>query len=40
MDLNRLFVLTPIASGSPIGIAINFIDLPGIQPFKFASDFN
>ncbi len=40
MDLNRLFVLTPIASGSPIGIAINFIDLPDIQPFKFASDFN
>ena len=40
IDLNRLFVLTPIASGSPNGIAINFIDTPGIQPFNLASDFN
>ena len=36
-DLERLYVLTPIANGSPRGSAINFLDSPGLHSYKVNS---
>ena len=32
-ELEKLYVLTPIASGSPKGSALNFLDSPGLQSY-------